>query len=251
MFGILKRRVPRKSTADVIREIHNSFDTAANNAVEYAKQILSIGLPPIKKPADIATLEKCGFSSVKMVTEHQAKMDEYYKKLKERENVEKRARIVQEWIVKYPQYKFIFTNQVTEICKQYNLVCGSVDRYKGDVPAKNIKEISAFKVKSEDTFYLEQYQDRYGDTSPREVDIFSTWQTYISEAGKKAAEAPFIREKTAFYPETWPEREIRINASERPISYKKVPLYICAPLSDMKADPSTRQNTGVFLYQWQ
>jgi hypothetical protein len=44
----------------------------------------------------------------------------------------------------YPFNKFIYYSQLIPICEKYNLVLGQVKHYIGNIPEKNVKEISEF-----------------------------------------------------------------------------------------------------------
>ena len=48
-------------------------------------------------------------------------------------------------IKRYSGYKFITEEAIKAICDKYGLLFGTTDRYLGDIPEKNLKEIEAFK----------------------------------------------------------------------------------------------------------
>jgi hypothetical protein len=59
-------------------------------------------------------------------------------------------RNVEYWRLKYPQNNFVTERQVEQICKKYNLVVGPSILFTGNIPAKNQREIDAFKLKNTD-----------------------------------------------------------------------------------------------------
>jgi hypothetical protein len=46
---------------------------------------------------------------------------------------------------------------VKRICEKYGLIYGAVDRFLGDVPDENLRQIEAFKVSREDECYIKTY----------------------------------------------------------------------------------------------
>lgn len=50
----------------------------------------------------------------------------------------------------YPLNKYLTYEQIQNLCSKYGLVFGRAEQYIGDIPDKNLKEISNFKVRKED-----------------------------------------------------------------------------------------------------
>lgn len=209
---------PKKSAQvfDTIEEIHNSFDIASDNALAEAKRILSsINQTQLEKDNFSKLVEK-GFTAHPLVKKilHETEVSQKQKQ---------RALTVEEYRIKYPQYKFIFFDQVTDICKKYGLVCGTAERYKGEIPQKNIDEIYNFKVAENDVYFTKNISD-------------ITWKMqhnpeYMKYAVKKGTDTFEIPEGPVYF-ESW----------------NKVPLFICAPASDMETDQNTTVKNG-FLSQ--
>lgn len=122
-----------KTVQDIVEEIHHSFNSAADRALEEAKKILEQCV--VDNEADI--LEKCGFTSTEKVAKNRVVKGRLI-------DSEREAKIIQYYQQRYPLYKFIMEKHVEEICKKYGLVHGPVHKYKGDVPSKNIQEIARF-----------------------------------------------------------------------------------------------------------
>ena len=132
---------PKKT---IVEQIHSEFNNASDNAIIEAKKILN-SIP--KTSEDIETLGKIGFTNAKSVLLNRHARQS-------RSNAESEAKAILYWQQNLPTHKFIMEKQIIEICEKYGLVWGSISRYIGDIPAKNIKEINNFHlnnpVKKED-----------------------------------------------------------------------------------------------------
>jgi hypothetical protein len=121
-----------------VLEIHKAFNNAGEQILREAEQKRSE-----RKPINtfkINLLKKLGFNQVSEVTEHD-------KVVSDIEMSDKLVDKIHQYKVKYPNHKFITPKQVTEICKKWNLVEATIDKYKGFVPEKNLMEISRFNDK--------------------------------------------------------------------------------------------------------
>lgn len=125
----------------IVEEIHNEFETAADRLAESAKQIIAEAKS--KDASKVERLINLGFKQSNQVSE--------VKPLLEKAKLsEEQVKLLNDYATRYPFNKFITEGQVEVICKKYNLVCGDVDRYKGFVPEKNLREVEKFKLKSVD-----------------------------------------------------------------------------------------------------
>ena len=123
----------KQSTQEVIEEIHNSFETASLRLLEEAKNIIANKIPSEHHEK----IAKLGFTQAKGVKENENLK-------KEREEQEKIALKLEYYNQKYPFKKFITEKEVEKICNKYNLVFGNCSQYLGEIPKKNIEEISNF-----------------------------------------------------------------------------------------------------------
>lgn len=131
--------------AEKIRRIHNAFDIAGESALREANNILEQKADDeLIKKAEL--LKSLGFTAT-------AEVLSLNEKIKVLDEAKQKAAIIAKYSEKYPQYKFILKEQVSEICEKYGLVCGEANLYKGTIPDKNIQEIANFKVLPEDTYY--------------------------------------------------------------------------------------------------
>lgn len=130
--------IAEKLYPDEIQQIHNEFECASDKLLKEANEIIAES-----SKADVSKLnrlEALGFKQANNVKE--------IKQLVEKVKLsEEQVKTIQYYKEQYPFNKFITEEQVEIICKKYNLVCGGVDRYKGFVPEKNLKEIEGFKLK--------------------------------------------------------------------------------------------------------
>lgn len=143
-----------KSDKEIIEEIHETFYTEVDRLLVSAKvsnSLVSNKQGLIDKCARLKTL---GFQNTKEVKEAQSEIDRLNNL--EIENRQKSSLIeaIDYFSIKYPNHKFITEDSVKKICDKYNLVYGSVDRYIGTVPDKNLKQIEDFKISEEDEAYF-------------------------------------------------------------------------------------------------
>lgn len=236
MFGIGKKKAAaiavlssvatavssKRNDYETVAEIHNMFETASDRALAEAKAIIA-GNKVANNDEELSNiLSDAGFGQAKLVSK--------VKNLKTAcEMSEERARIVEEFAIKYPQYKFIFEDQVLEICKKYNLVFGDVTMYKGDVPEKNIREIAKFNVKDEDVFYetMSHISTRFNKTISK-VELERELKS-AEEHSANCIKYGIVQNHDSSF-------EYR--------HAKKIPFNICAPVSDMNI-PSDHELNGV------
>ena len=129
----------------IVEQIHHEFNTASDNALAEATAILS----GVSNNSHLFTLHELGFKNAKGVQSYISSNGTIndYKRM---------CGIITSYQYQYPNYKFITESDVERICKKYKLGCAPVECYKGEVPAKNVKDISNFI-------------DRYGDRISYEV----------------------------------------------------------------------------------
>lgn len=180
-----------------VLEIHHEFNTAADKLLLEAKQIISEAVS--KDVHKVNRLELLGFKQAAQVTELKPLQQ---KAELSREQLESLAYYQR----KYPLNKFITEEQVKSICHKYNLVCGDVDRFKGFVPEKNLKDIENFKLKENDIKYYRIYNMFAGRFMETEI----SKSDYLNQSNSRA----WTRD--SFY------------------TFKKgTKLQICAPVKDM------------------
>lgn len=233
MFRVFKKEVvksvTRKTTNEIIEEIHETFFTEVDRLLVEAdiKKDTSTDKGDLLSKAK--KLENLGFTAAKETSF--AKTEEARIEAAKKENKIKDSlkEAIHYFSFKYPLYKFITTESVKKICERYNLVYGPVSRYIGTVPDKNLEEISNFKVAKEDECYEEiKHYVRWGFTNSSEHVRFCSSE--ILEAEKQARE-------NLYKGLSWEDvhRAMMISSPHDPHSYtetKLLPLEICAPLKD-------------------
>lgn len=132
MLQTLKRVIAPKA---VIRDIHRSFDNAADKLLEEAKAI--VGKNEVIEKGK--RMERLGFSGAALVTKKNALL-----------KTADTAALIERYRQWYPFNKFITEEMVRQICKKYNLLCGPSNNYRGDIPEKNLREIESFRLRRED-----------------------------------------------------------------------------------------------------
>lgn len=251
MLGLFKKSISQvaMSTAQTavqvvkgenytVEQIHDDFDTASQKAVDDAKKIIT-DLSGKGTKEQVDALIKAGFKNVPAVVNWQ----EQSKILTE---AEKRLTVVEKYQAKYPNYKFIFMDQVKDICKKYGLLCAPVGKYKGSVPQKNLQEIASFSVKDEDK-YLEE-GSRWGGRV--EFDFTRTSNFRTKEQYKR------LVEEYERHNDTIRRQSFSLGEMPRPIYgqgyltaplHNEVPLFICAPKSDLIIDKDDKEHDEVFI----
>jgi len=144
---------PKKTTKELIEEIHESFYTEVDKLLAYAKISKSLESDKkdlIKKRKRLIAL---GFENTKEVEEADKELDRLYAIKEENRKKHQLATVIEYFSVKYPTYKFITEESVKKICGKYGLVYGEVSRYRGTVPAENLAHIEQFKLNPEDELW--------------------------------------------------------------------------------------------------
>ncbi len=137
----------------IVEEIHSSVDSA----VDRLKVISTNYLMRSEETTDevysdkMDNLKKLGFKNVRDVIEYEGKQSIYSDVIKHKNLLKDKANSISEdvsfYSEIYPFHKFIYYSQLIPICEKYNLVLGSVEFYKGEIPNKNSEEIIAFDYK--------------------------------------------------------------------------------------------------------
>lgn len=137
----------------IVEEIHSSVDSA----VDRLKVISTNYLMRSEETTDevysdkMDNLKKLGFKNVRDVIEYEGKKSIYSDVIKHKNLLKDKANSISEdvsfYSEIYPFHKFIYYSQLIPICEKYNLVLGSVEFYKGEIPNKNSEEIISFDYK--------------------------------------------------------------------------------------------------------
>jgi hypothetical protein len=128
----------KKTTEQIIAEIHNDFDTASERLLQEAKEIIGS-----KDTGKADRLRQLGFTKSLPVKE----TEEMRKTQMKSKWLAERVAYFSQW---YPHNKFITEEAVEVICNKYGLVFADAGYYKGDVPEKNLREMEQFTLRKED-----------------------------------------------------------------------------------------------------
>lgn len=145
--------VKQKTKNELIDEIHTNFYTEVDRLLEFANNKHSLETNKELEIEKSKRLKALGFTSTKTVKEaskEENRLDNLKTKNKNKQNL---INAINYFSLHYPNYKFITEESVKTICKKYNLIYGTIDKYIGDVPDKNLKEIESFKLKEKDELY--------------------------------------------------------------------------------------------------
>lgn len=135
---MLKLFRAKKTTEQLIAEIHNDFDTASEKLLQEAKEIIGS-----KDTGKADRLRQLGFTKSLPVKE----TEEMLKTQMKGKWLAERVAYFSQW---YPHNKFITEEAVEAICNKYGLVFADAGYYKGDVPEKNLREMEQFVLRKED-----------------------------------------------------------------------------------------------------
>ncbi len=147
-----------KSSAKLVAEIHNEFDTAQDRLLQEAKSIIGNANEDY-----IYRLHQVGF-----VNTPQAKKHSSLVKSKEQ------ADLIAYYKQHYPFQKFLTEDELDRICTKYNLIYAPIANYIKDVPQKNLKDIQNAKGLTSEydvsVVYFVQLEKKYVlGTCPTEI----------------------------------------------------------------------------------
>lgn len=166
---MLKNLTRRKVIA-----IHNTIDTASENALAEAIKIIE-RTRATKHDGDIANrLSNIGFTNSVGVKRAVSKTNVLDMLIKE-------AEIIQDYQRNYPTLKFLTEDQLNTICKKYKLIYAPVGNYIGEVPEKNLIDIESAPKTFEGHIRktkITAYVSKFGDKATSEFKKF--WKNGIN-----------------------------------------------------------------------
>jgi len=131
-------------------KLNRLFNTEVDRLLADAKILTSTetSLQPLLDKYE--KLKALGFINTQECKDAVAEIARLHAIKHENANKEQLTEAVNYFSMKYPNNKFITEESVKKICSKYNLVYGTVDKYIGTVPNKNLAEIANFKIHDED-----------------------------------------------------------------------------------------------------
>ena len=145
---VMERSMPNgmtKSEFNLIKQIHNEFDTAQDRLYAEATELLT--KLKVKKPTNKSIeetglrLQKIGFVNSPIALQSQAINVERDQTRQAIVKTESEANLIQMYKKAYPFLKFLTVSELNRVCEKYGLVYAPVKNYIKDVPEKNIKMI--------------------------------------------------------------------------------------------------------------
>lgn len=131
--------------SQIVQKIHADFRNSHIIIIDSLKDELK-ELSKLKELEDqiknAEKLRKLGFIQAKGSELEQSELEKRKKAFEERQKL---LSTIIGYTVKYPNYKYISESEVRRLCHKYNLVCGNVFRYTGEIPETNMAEIFRFK----------------------------------------------------------------------------------------------------------
>lgn len=170
MFETFKKKISRtannvmlmtRSNNEIIEEIHNSFYTEVDKLLAESKISKSLDTDKQDLIDKCTRLKNLGFTNTKEVKEAELEIKRIEALKIENENKTSLIQAINYFSFKYPHYKFITEDSVKKICEKYNLIYGTIDRYIGTVPSKNLKQMEDFYIKDVDKAAI-SYSEIFG-----------------------------------------------------------------------------------------
>ncbi len=134
----------------LIEQIHESFFTEVDKLLESAKISHSLHSEKQGLIDKHKRLYNLGFRNTKEMKEAESEIKRLEKLEKENAVKQEMVDCINYFTLKYPNYKFITEYSVKGICEKYGLVYGSIEKYIGTVPDKNLAVMEEFKVEEVD-----------------------------------------------------------------------------------------------------
>jgi hypothetical protein len=233
MFNLLKRNTTNnvitvepkpnlkgKTTNEIIEEIHESFYTEVDRLLAEAKISKSLDTDKQDLIDKCARLKALGFINTKEVKEAEAEIVRLNELKRDNEAKKVLIEAINYFSFKYPNYKFITETSVEKICNKYNLVYGSIDKYIGTVPDKNLKHIEDFRILKDDECFVFEELFR-GDWGRKELSMKKEYRTFKRHLADKK--------------EMGIHHHFSMSYNTRIIDMK-CPLEIAAPLKDFNME---------------
>ena len=216
MFNILtrKKELSKKSMNDMVLEIHDTFYTEVDRLHKQASIVKEIEVKDKELIAKAKRLKGLGFFNTKEVIQANIELEKIKAVKIENEKNKDLIDAINFFSMEYPLYKFITVESVKKICEKYNLIYGPIDRYLGDVPEKNLKQIEQFKIKEDFHCWAEERYYSWVSLSNINNNI-----SYLDVNKAKKREKDYNNYKSSY-------------GSNTIITFSKCPLEIAAPIKD-------------------
>jgi hypothetical protein len=117
-----------------IKAIHHAIDTASENALKQAREIIETCHISNEQENLALRLQRIGFTSNPIIKEITSKNNILQISKAE-------ANIILDYQINYPTLKFLRIEQLEHICNKYGLIYAPVNHFIGDIPEKNLIEI--------------------------------------------------------------------------------------------------------------
>ena len=220
-----------------IEAIHNEVDSAQDNLLKEALQSMTDNQIDFEKADRLRAL---GFKATEYVEESTIKQERLIQS-------KEQAELIIYYRDKYPFLKFLTEAELDRICKKYNLIYAPVERYRKDVPEKNLTELE--NAQPLDTGYATNHDDR-----PNNKCIITSinFQSGVSKEDKQKIRNHIYTTDHNHEGDLTMEAlgERKYNIIERgSLNWEKIDvkcLYIAAPKSHFHLDDLKKNKLGFF-----
>jgi hypothetical protein len=158
---------------------------------------------------------------------------------------EKLKKLIIHYQYHYPNNKFITDEEVTRICKKYNLICGPVSAYTGKVPDSKVAQIASFELhftddRDSEYEYTLHYYNLGGEFLTKSSKIYKSLPKVIRPKERLSSRFQANEYLNKIYKTQYTYLVDEMQETET--KYKG--LFICAPENEMKTEGL--QKKGIF-----
>lgn len=143
-MSLFKTKKQEKDRLAVVKEIHEKILSSGECCVQEAREILKNS--SVKDIELYQKMSAIGFGNVEEIRTNKAEIEK--KRL-----AYERARLIEDYMVRYPNHKFITTEEMDKICAEYNLILGADQHFIGSMPTRAMEGILNFKLHKQDEIY--------------------------------------------------------------------------------------------------
>jgi hypothetical protein len=147
-----------------IEEINRKIESIRFKDEKRLEQLKSLGFTGVPEIKKLERIKACIQGEKEtLIKKKEAIGKEIKKREQEQEEIKKEHDFALYYKKEYPFLKFLREEQLDGICKKYNLVYAPVSNYIGDIPQKNLDEISRFHTVKKEDMVEQTYYARIGD----------------------------------------------------------------------------------------
>lgn len=233
---------------ETVQEIHKAYFSAGDRNLAEAEAIIEKCTQQYTNKGQ--SLMNIGFSNV-AETKQLAEMKA------ERNRSLEISNQITGYLREFPGYKFISFNDVKTINDKYKLVRGTIDRFTGFVPSKNLADIQRFidnfdkpndydqKMGLTQRYHVQSIELSYTTRETQRAAVINYFHTNPEIMLKRSRVYGHDEIKRHVFELIQSELKLQVNVQT--VNTRKLPIFeICAPASDMMSAEKSRGLLGLF-----